>query len=208
MSDAACFIFGAGPFYGLVETPKPGDRILAADGGYRHCLAVGLQPDLLLGDFDSLDDLLPELESKKFPVEKDDTDTMLAIKLGLDLGHQIFHLYGGTGGRMDHTLANLQCLLFLAEHGASGYLYDRASVVTAVKNGALTFPAGCRGNLSVFTISGPARGITLRGLKYGLEDGVLTPDLPLGVSNSFTGTAAEISVCDGTLLVWYDLQAE
>ena len=57
MSDAACFIFGAGPFYGLVETPKPGDRILAADGGYRHCLADGLQPDLLLGDFDSLDDL-------------------------------------------------------------------------------------------------------------------------------------------------------
>ena len=77
-----------------------------------------------------------------------------------------------------------------------------------MKNGVLAFPAGYRGNLSVFTISGPARGVTIRGLKYGLEDGILTPELPLGVSNSFTGTAAEITVSDGSLLVWYDLQPE
>ena len=204
-----CYIVGAGSFYGLHTRPGPGDLVIAADGGYAYCQEAGVTPDLVIGDFDSLGEAPAGENVVRLPVEKDDTDTLAAIRLGLDRGFRDFRFYGSTGGdRPEHTLANLQCLLFLAEHGASGYLYDRASVVTAVKNGALTFPAGCRGNLSVFTISGPARGVTLRGLKYGLEDGVLTPDLPLGVSNSFTGTAAEISVCDGTLLVWYDLQAE
>lgn len=201
-----CYIVGAGSFYGLHTRPESGDLVIAADGGYAHCLTSGMTPDLIVGDFDSLGRAPAGENVVRLPVEKDDTDTLAAIRLGLDRGFRDFRLYGGTGGdRPEHTLANLQCLLFLAEHGATGYLYDRASVVTAVKNGTLTFPAGCRGNLSVFTISGPAHGVTIRGLKYGLEDGVLTPDLPLGVSNSFTGAAAEISVRDGTLLVWYDL---
>ena len=201
-----CYIVGAGSFYGLRSRPGLGDLVIAADGGYAYCREAGVTPDLVVGDFDSLGEAPEGERVVRLPVEKDDTDTLAAIRLGLDRGFRDFRLYGGTGGeRPEHTLANLQCLLFLAEHGASGSLYDRASVVTAVKNGALTFPAGYRGNLSVFTISGPARGVTIRGLKYGLEDGVLTPNLPLGVSNSFTGAAAEITVRDGTLLVWYDL---
>ena len=204
-----CYIFGAGSFYGLRSRPEAVDLGIAADGGYAYCRASGVVPDLVIGDFDSLGEVPAGENVVRLPVEKDDTDTLAAIRLGLDRGFRDFRLYGGTGGdRPEHTLANLQCLLFLTEHGAAGSLYDRASVITAVKNGVLAFPAGYRGNLSVFTISGPARGVTIRGLKYGLEDGFLTPELPLGVSNSFAGTAAEISVRDGTLLVWYDLQAE
>ena len=96
MSDAACFVFGAGPFYGLVRSPQPGDCILAADGGYRHCQAAGLKPDLLLGDFDSLETLPPGLETRTFPPEKDDTDTMLAVKTALDRGCEEIYIYGGT----------------------------------------------------------------------------------------------------------------
>ena len=114
MSDSACYIIGAGPFYGLVQKPQIGDYILAADGGYRHCQTAGLTPDLLLGDFDSLEEHPTTLDTQSFPVEKDDTDSMLAMKLGLEKGFRTFHLYGGTGGRLDHILANLQGLGFLA----------------------------------------------------------------------------------------------
>ncbi|MCF0123263.1 MAG: thiamine diphosphokinase [Ruminiclostridium sp.] len=205
MSDAACFIFGSGPFYGLVEIPKPTDRILAADGGYRHCVKVGLQPNLILGDFDSLDHLPPELESKKFPVEKDDTDTMLAIKLGLELGHRRFHLYGGTGGRMDHTLANLQALAYLAQAGARGYLYDEGYVFTAIRNGHLSLPARNSGIFSVFCLGAEARGVSVQGGQYSVLDSALSPFFPLGVSNHFQGLPVEIDVIDGCLLIGWEL---
>lgn len=205
MSDAACFIFGAGPFYGLVEAPRPGDRILAADGGYRHCLAAGLEPDLLLGDFDSLDHLPPHLESKKYPVEKDDTDTMLAIKLGLELGHRRFHLYGGTGGRMDHTLANLQALAYLAQAGARGELYGEGCVFTAIQNGGLTLPARPIGIFSVFCLGPEARGVSIRGGQYPLTQAPLSPFFPLGVSNHFQGEPVEITVEEGCLLICREL---
>lgn len=201
-----CYIFGAGQFYGLHTRPRPGDFLIAADGGYTACRAAGLVPDLLVGDFDSLPTVPEGCAIVRLPVEKDDTDMLAAIRLGLERGAKRFHLYGGTGGdRPEHTLSNLQCLLFLAERGGEGILYDRTSACTALRAGTLRFPAGSRGNISVFAMDGPAEGVTLRGLQYGLEDAVLTPSLPLGVSNSFTGAAAEITVKRGTLLVWYDL---
>ena len=117
----ACYIFGAGSFYGLSQRPAPGDTVIAADGGWEPCRGEGLTPDLLLGDFDSLHTVPDFAHIRRVPVEKDDTDMMLAIKEGLARGETEFHLYGGMGGRRtDHTIANLQCLLYLAEHGAQG----------------------------------------------------------------------------------------
>ena len=205
MSDAACFVFGAGPFYGLVRSPQPGDCILAADGGYRHCQAAGLQPDLLLGDFDSLETLPPGLETRTFPPEKDDTDTMLAVKAGLELGFRTFHLYGGTGGRMDHTLANLQTLGYLARQGARGYLYDQHTVFTVLWNDRLTLPQRAEGIFSVFCLGGEATGVSIRGGQYPLDRGTLSPFFPLGVSNHFQGQPVEVSVEDGCLLVSWEL---
>ena len=135
----ACFIIGAGPFYGLPVVPGRGDFIIAADGGYRHCQEAGLTPNLLLGDFDSLDTLPPSVEVLRYPVDKDDTDSMLALKLGLDRGFTTFHIYGGTGGRMDHTLANLQGLAYLAQRGAKGYLYDQTFAVIRSKGDQALF---------------------------------------------------------------------
>ncbi len=205
MSDSACYIIGAGPFFGLAQPPREGDYILAADGGYRHCLTAGLTPDLLLGDFDSLENLPPALETQTFPVEKDDTDSMLAIKLGLEKGFKTFHLYGGTGGRMDHTLANLQGLGYLAQHSAQGYLYDETFVFTAIRNGSTTLPAREEGIFSVFCLGPEARGVSIRGAKYSLENGDLDAFFPLGVSNHFQGETVEICVEDGCLLIGWEL---
>ncbi|MEA4965173.1 MAG: thiamine diphosphokinase [Oscillospiraceae bacterium] len=201
-----CYIFAAGSYYGLWQRPNPDDFLIAADGGYPVCQSEGLRPDLVIGDFDSLPAPPDHPNVIRLPVEKDDTDLLAAIREGLRHGCTVFRLYGGTGGpRPEHTLANYQCLLFLAAHGARGYLYGDGYVVSAVRNGILSLPAADCGNVSVFALSGPAVGVTLRGLQYPLQEARLTPEMPLGVSNAFRGEPAEISVRSGTLLVFWDL---
>lgn len=198
-----CLIFCAGAFHGLVGPVREDDYLIAADGGLRHLQALGLTPQLVLGDFDSLG-YMPE-GATVFPVEKDDTDAMLAVRRGLALGHQQFLLYGGMEGpRLDHTIANLQTLLFLAEHGAVGHLVGQHQIATVIRNGDLSFPAEAQGIVSVFCLGADARGVTLRGLQYPLEKGTLTAGFPLGVSNHFTGEAAAIRVENGSLLVIFD----
>lgn len=138
----ACYIFGAGSFYGLDRRPRAGDFIIAADGGWLACRKTGITPDLLLGDFDSLSTRPDFPNILRVPVEKDDTDTMLAVKTGLERGETEFHIYGGMGGRRtDHTIANFQALLYLARRGAQGWLYGQGERYTAVCGGDFTFPA-------------------------------------------------------------------
>jgi thiamine pyrophosphokinase len=199
---AKCVIFCAGGFNGLAEPVCDGDFVIAADGGLVHLQKEGVAPNEVLGDFDSLG-YTPE-NAAVFPVEKDDTDAMLAVRRGLELGYREFLLYGSLDGpRLDHTLANLQVLEFLAQQGAKGYLVGIDHIVTLVKNGSLQFPAEAEGIVSVFCLGQDAKGVTLKGLKYPLENGTLTAGFPLGVSNHFTGTAAEICVEEGSLWVIY-----
>lgn len=199
----SCVIFCAGGFDGLIEPVGSKDYILAADGGLVHVQALKLEPDGVLGDFDSLG-YVPQ-QAARFPVEKDDTDAMLAVRHGLHLGYRRFLLYGSMDGpRLDHTVANFQTLQFLADRGAEGYLVGIDHIATVVKNGSLSFSGGAEGIISVFCMGEDARGVTLTGLKYSLEDGTLTAGFPLGVSNHFTGTPAHITVKDGSLLVIWD----
>ena len=198
----ACYIFGAGDVTPLQSRPAAGDYVIAADGGWNTCRAAQITPDLLLGDFDSLGEAPDFANVERVPVEKDDTDMMLAVKRGLALGQREFHLYGGMGGRRtDHTIANLQALLYLAAHGARGWLYGCGEVYTAIRNDRIVLPARERGILSVFCMGEPARGVTIRGAQYELEDAELTADFPLGVSNHFTGNKIKISVKGGSLLI-------
>lgn len=116
-----CYIVGAGDFTPRGFAPVPGDLVLAADGGYRALYSLGYTPDLLLGDFDSLGDLPlpPDLPVLRFPARKDDTDTGLALRHGLDRGFRDFALYGCAGGRVDHLLANLQSMARVSRLGAA-----------------------------------------------------------------------------------------
>jgi len=198
-----CIIFCAAAFDALLEPVGPEDCVIAADGGLAHTQKLGLTPHVILGDFDSLG-YTPE-GANVFPVEKDDTDAMLAVHRGLAMGYRDFILYGSLDGpRLDHTIANFQTLQYLCDHDASGYLVGNSSIVTVVKNGSLRFPAGLEGTVSVFCMGPDAWGVDIEGLHYPLKDGVLTAGFPLGVSNHFTGAPAQISVREGSLLVLWD----
>ena len=195
-----CVIFCAGGFSALAEPIGDGDLLIAADGGFLHTNTLGLTPKVILGDFDSLG-FVPET-AETFPAEKDDTDAMLAVKLGLQKGCERFLLYGSLDGpRLDHTVANIQTLAYLADRGKSGYLIGENQIITLLEVGELTFPEGAEGYLSVFALEGTAAGVSLRGLKYSLENAQLSPTFPLGVSNQFTGAAASVAVAEGRLLV-------
>lgn len=198
----SCVIFCAAGFDGLLSPIPENALTIAADGGLRHTQALGLNPDVILGDFDSLG-YVPE-DSRVFPVEKDDTDAMLAVRLGLQQGCGWFELYGALDGpRLDHTVANFQTLAYLATHGARGALIGRDYIATVLKAEAISFPAEAEGILSLFCLGASAR-VTIEGLHYPLENGTLTPDFPLGVSNHFVGRPARITVHDGLVLALWD----
>ena len=207
--SAVCWIVGAGDFWPPAFTPCPGDFVIAADGGVAHLQRIGAKADLALGDFDSLGHVPKGENVLTYPPEKDDTDMMLAVKEGLRRGYGRFALLGGLGGRLGHTLANVQALMYLAKHGARGLLIGERETVTAVTNSEIRFSSAHAGYISVFCLDAPAKGVTLRGLKYPLEDAVLTSSVAPGVSNEFTGAEAVVSVSSGTLvIVWSDGRLE
>ena len=204
--DGSCYIIGAGDFFGFVRKPGAGDYVIAADAGYKYCLNEGVTPDLVVGDFDSLGAAPDFPNIVQMPVEKDDTDTLHAMRIGLERKYKRFEIYGGTGGaRADHTLSNLQCLLFLVKNGARGTLYGNGILYTVIHNESAEFSPESRGDFSVFCFDGQARGVCEEGFKYSLHDAVVTSDFPIGVSNSFTGKPAKISVADGTLILYYQI---
>ena len=196
-------IFCAAEFDSPAVPIEDGDFILAADGGLRHVEKLNLKPHGILGDFDSLG-YVPQ-GAQVFPVEKDDTDAMLAARKGLELGFEEFIFYGSLDGpRLDHTIANFQTLQFLADNGATGYLVGNDYIVTVIRNESIRFPKESTGIFSLFCLGPDAEGVTERGLHYTLEEGVLTSGFPLGVSNHFIGEEAEISVKKGSLLAMWD----
>ena len=198
-----CVIFCAGGFAGLIEPVNEDDFLMAADGGLVHLEKLGLTPDGILGDFDSLG-YTPE-GAKVFPVEKDDTDAMLAVRQGLKLGYKEFVLYGSLDGeRLDHTVANFQTLQYLADHGARGVCVGNRYIAAVIQNEAVRFPETATGILSVFCMGADAKGVSIAGAKYEAEDITLTAGFPLGVSNHFIGTECAVTVKDGSLLLLYD----
>lgn len=203
-----CFIIAAGDSDCFIPPIFETDYVIAADRGFELCKEMGIKPNLAVGDWDSLTCPPESCPTVNLPVEKDDTDTLAAIKSGLEKGYEEFHILFGAGGkRIDHTLANIQCLLYLSKRGKRGYLYFKESVITAVTNGLLRFSNNVKGDLAIFAADGTAHGVYEKGLKYSLNNADVSCDFPIGVSNSFTGQASEISVKDGSLYVIFPKEA-
>ena len=200
-----CIIIGAGDFTPPKGIEK-GDLVIAADGGLDHAIAAGITPDLFIGDMDSLTSPIPEgLEKITFPERKDYTDMHLAYLEGKGRGYTEFEIYGATGGRGDHTFANISLLLSIANDGGRVSMISESQVYTVIKDNRISISGSAGSYISVFALGGEAMGVTLGGLDYEVEAITLTPDFPLGVSNKFTEKVAEISVTKGALLIIYEI---
>ena len=207
MNQKICYIVGAMSLTpDLRPYPTAGAYVIAADRGFDSLLAYGVTPDLAVGDFDSLGHRPSHPNVIQLPAEKDDTDMVYAIRKGLERGYRRFILLGGVGGRLEHTLGNLQLLDWLASQGAQGFLAGEKTAATCIRDGkSMVFPPSMSGYLSVFCNSGTAEGVTLSGLKYPLDRYTLSGSFPLGVSNQFLGAEAGVSVEKGSLLlIWED----
>lgn len=204
--EKRCVIFAAGPVEAperLRElwTPRPDDFVIAADGGLRNAAILGVKPDAVMGDMDSLAESEVPKGAKLFPVRKDDTDTMLAVKTGIEKGCKEFLFFGALGGRLDHAFANIQTLAFLLDQGCRGTLLDGRHLCTMVRNGSITLNSPFQ-HLSVFSYSDQCLGVSESGVSYTLSGAELTSSFPLGVSNhQLPGEKAVISVEEGTLLL-------
>lgn len=203
-NEKICYIVGAGEDYGLDFVPGAEDYVIAADGGYDRLLRAGIVPQLVIGDFDSLGRIPQAEHVLTLPREKDVTDTWAAIEQGKARGYRTFLLYGCTGGRIEHTLANIQTLMALAEANMTGVLVDQHQLITAMGPGTRAFPPSARGYVSVFAASDRCSGVWLRGLKYELSGGTLTNRFPLGVSNEFQGIPSSVTVGEGVAILVFD----
>ena len=205
LANKICYVVGAMALsLPLCPCPLQGDYVIAADRGYESLLAYGVAPDLVVGDFDSLGYRPDHPNLIQLPAEKDDTDMLFAARKGLERGYRRFVLLGGVGGRLEHTLGNLQILDWLTTQGAVGYLAGEKTAATALRGGRVTFPEGMSGPLSVLCSSGVAEGVTLEGLKYPLTDCTMTGSFPVGVSNQFTEQRARVTVKKGCLLLLWE----
>jgi thiamine pyrophosphokinase len=197
---AVCYIVAAGDWYGYKPVPQKQDMIIAVDGGYDTAKELGLTPDYVIGDFDSIQSTVVQEKTIKLNPMKDDTDTLYAIKFAKEKGYETFIVLGGTGGsRISHTVANIQTLLHFP--ALNIFLIDREEVLFIVSNGEIVFSKQCKGYISVFSVSDKSIGVTERGLKYEIEEYQLSNSYPIGVSNEFIGEKGYIAVKDGILLL-------
>ena len=197
-----CVILSGAPECYIPKSCREADFVIACDHGYTHALRHGVTPDLVVGDFDSYDGhIAMGLEVIRSVPEKDDTDTMMALKEAIARGYRRIVVAGGLGGRIDHTLANIGMLVFAADHGVICQLVDEHNQIFALRNSSCRLKKGQWKNVSVFAADSEVYGVTLEGFKYPLEDAVLTSHFPLGVSNEFAEPEGRITVGGGTVIV-------
>lgn len=207
-----CIMMCAGEYHPMEIRVRPDDFVIAVDGGLSGLIRQGIRPDFLLGDFDSLRPGDTEIMKRyremgessflQLPVEKDDTDTMAAAKLGIEKGYTEFLIYGGLGARLDHTMANIQTLAWILRHGGQGWLLDRETSVTVIGEGRFVIPESFEGTVSLFSLDTELRDVSIRGMKYNLENAAVRNDFPLGCSNeTLPGIQGEIEIGEGTALV-------
>lgn len=161
-----------------------------------------MKVDLLLGDMDSIQgEPETDLPMIRMPREKDDTDTMAAIRHGQALGYEDFLLLGALGGRLDHTMANLQAAAYLSSQGARCILQDEETTVLLLTEGSIHLPRHQGYALSLFSFTETCQGVSASGVQYPLKNATLTNTMPIGVSNEWSDEEAWISVAQGTLMI-------
>lgn len=201
----SCIIFTA---FGEIEKTvkelniKTDDIVIAADNGLTKALQYEITPHLVVGDMDSMQfGKIPEnIKVLKSSPVKDDTDTLLAVREGFQRGYRDFLIVGGLGGRLDHTIANLQVLNHIRLEGGSGVIIDDNTRCTVIREETITVSPHYR-YCSLFSLGERAEGITLQGFKYPLTNATVTNFFPVGVSNEILKNDGKITVKNGSLLI-------
>lgn len=201
-----CFIFGALPVNALPVVPAAGDPVIAADRGYAHAASLGINPDVVVGDFDSLGSVPDAGELIRLNVRKDDTDLDHAVGVALERGWDDIVVYGAVGGKLDHTLGNIAVAERAALAGAKILFIGEDSSFTVIRNTSFTLPARDSGRISVLSLDAESRGVHIAGLSYEADGVALRRASTVGVSNAFVGKPSRIAVEDGTLLIVFDTQ--
>lgn len=195
---------------GIIDEPgfyrslkiKDDDLVICADGGYDHARLLGIKPSLVIGDMDSvtapvLGGITPTI---KYPREKDKTDSQLAVEYALEYECKEIILLGATGGRIDHTLANIMLLSLIADRGAEGMILTSQSKITLVTN-EMKLIRGKEDEISFIPITPTVEGVTTEGLLYNMQNQTLRQGDTLSVSNEFRAATAHVKVHSGKLLV-------
>jgi len=196
-----CLIISGGQYY-IPENANSYDYIIVCDKGYQYAKKDHVRIDLLLGDFDSYTEALDsDLLIEHYPIEKDDTDTMLAIKNAIAKGYMDITICSCFGGRLDHLFANIQSAFYIAENGGNATLINEDTYLFASKSGQMTIDKMDNYSLSIFALSDEVTDLSIHGTKYEVEHATLTNSFPLGVSNYWLKDKAEINYSTGTLMV-------
>ncbi len=195
-----CYIVGAGEC-NFFPKPENDSLIIAADGGYDTLLNFGIKPSFIVGDLDSVKNVPENIEIVRYRVKKDETDMHLAYLEAKRRGYKNFRIFGGIGGRLDHTLANVSLLSYIKNMGDDVELVGDREDIFIVKNECISL-LGISGNyFSVFAYGADAEGVSIKNAEYEIENFTLTTSFPLGVSNRFKNRCAEIKVDNGTLII-------
>ena len=219
--NGICYIISAGESTGINFLKNENDYVIAVDGGFETAKESSLNVDCIMGDFDSLGYVPAGENVICFSSDKEDTDTMLAIKKGMEFGYDRFIIFGALGKREDHTLANLLLLKYLSKRNCKAVLVGKNEKITAVTDGTLNltddfYGADCKSKyFSVFSIDEKSCGVIIKNAKYEVNDIEMTNDYPIGISNEYLSDVVTepnsinnypiIGVKKGTLIVSYDI---
>jgi thiamine pyrophosphokinase len=201
-----CYIVGAGEFaYPFI--PKKDELVIAADGGYDTLKIHGIRCDLLVGDLDSVLTNYDGVPILRYKAQKDETDMQLAIMAGCERGYRSFRIYGATGGRLDHTFANLSLLLWAKKEGLDVKIVSEGALISLIMNEKITILGNTGTTFSIFAFGKDAAGVSIYGAKYPLSDACIKAEIPLGISNEFLGREITISVKSGSLLLFQNFRS-
>lgn len=204
LAESVCHIVAAADFDPRYFTPCDNDFIIAADAGLFHLDRLNIRPDLILGDFDSVGYVPTDGRVERIPVKKDFTDSHYALMRAKSMGFKTVFLYGCTGGRrFDHSLANLEALIWSEENNLRVFMIGEGFCMSAINGASLNFPNKKIDNLSLFPFCGSVENVSVKNCLYELYEAALSPNETLSVSNSTDGGAVICSP-DGVLLVYWD----
>lgn len=183
------------------------ELIIAVDGGANHLYRLGIMPNYILGDLDSIDDDIrsyyeaSDVVFKKFPTKKDETDAELAVWMVEEEGLLGIDIYAALGGRIDHELANIQLLYYILDRGMYPRIISEREEIYILRNEEMNLKGSIGDIVSIIPVKGDARGITLANMEYSVEELDLKYSVTRGISNVMLAEDAYINVRDGCILV-------